>query len=89
MKTAIEDIVPAEALDDTGGRGPLAAAAEAVVLPGSVEQVVEVVRWAGASGRRIVPIGTGQRGGGSMLPVPTYYCRPIDFRPSISMSLPT
>ena len=61
VKTRIEDIVPAEALDDTGGRGPLAAAAEAVVLPGSVEQVVEVVRWAGASGRRIVPIGTGQR----------------------------
>jgi len=58
VKTAIEDIVPAEALDDTGGRGPLAAAAEAVVLPGSVEQVVEVVRWAGASGRRIVPISS-------------------------------
>jgi len=61
ITTSLSDVVPEEALSppsaDWGRFGPRATV---VVQPSSVEEVTATIRWAGATGTRVVPIGTGR-----------------------------
>ena len=61
VTTSLSDVVPEEALSlpstDWGRFGP---GANVVVCPSNVDEVAATIRWAGATGTRVVPIGTGR-----------------------------
>lgn len=58
--TPITDVVPNDSLVEAAGWGVFGAGAEAVVRPQAVAEVAAVLRWAGAAGARVVPVGTGR-----------------------------
>ena len=58
----LTDVVSPEALEappSSTARIALGRAPDAVVAPGSVEEVVEVLEWAQATGVGVIPVGTG------------------------------
>ena len=59
---SLTDVVSPEALEAPPGstaRIALGLAPDAVVAPGSVEEVVELLEWAQATGVGVIPVGTG------------------------------
>ena len=62
VATALADVLPSAAISKERVTGPwqrLGIEPEAVVYPGSVGEVSSALRWAGESGIRIIPIGSG------------------------------
>ena len=60
--TSLTDVVSAQALEALPGstaRIALGQAPDAVVAPGSVEEIVELLAWAQATGVGVIPMGTG------------------------------
>ena len=60
--TPLTDVVSAEALETRPGdtaQIALGRAPDAVVAPGSVEEVVELLSWAHATGVGVIPVGSG------------------------------
>lgn len=63
IATSLSDVLPVESLRpaesmDLAAVGPRP---EVVALPGSSEEMVDIMRWAGAAGRGVLPFGLGNR----------------------------